>query len=90
LLCRRYGVTRLRIFGSALTGDWDEQTSDFDFLVEYGPKKRLLPVLERIVGLQIALEDLLGRKVDVVNWALARNKLFSESAEASSRDLYAA
>ena len=32
-LCTRYGVARLRLFGSALRPDWDDRTSDFDFLV---------------------------------------------------------
>jgi len=36
-LCRRFCVKRLRLFGSALTAEWDEQKSDFDFLVEYTP-----------------------------------------------------
>ena len=29
-LCQRYGVRRLRVFGSALRPDWDEEASDFD------------------------------------------------------------
>ncbi len=35
-LCQRYAVMRLRVFGSALSSEWNEATSDFDFLVEYG------------------------------------------------------
>lgn len=31
-LCRKYGVLRLRLFGSALRDDWDPNQSDFDFL----------------------------------------------------------
>jgi uncharacterized protein len=32
-LCRRYGVRRLELFGSAARGQFDPATSDLDFLV---------------------------------------------------------
>ena len=36
-LCRRYGVVRLEVFGSAARGaDFDPAKSDADFLVEFG------------------------------------------------------
>ena len=89
-LCRCFAVKRLRVFGSALTDDWDEEHSDFDFLVEYGPEVRSLPPLERLVGLKLALEDLLDREVDVVDRAFARNQLFLEDAEAKAQEPYAA
>ena len=90
LLCRHYGVVRLRVFGSALSEDWDEACSDIDFLADYGPERLLLPPLQRLVGLPMALEELLGRKVDVVNVAMIRNPFFKESAEMRTKDLYAA
>ncbi len=34
-LCRRYGVTKLDVFGSATREDFDEARSDVDFLVEF-------------------------------------------------------
>ena len=36
-LCRRHGVQRLELFGSAATGQDDSAHSDFDFLVEFEP-----------------------------------------------------
>ncbi len=89
-LCRHYGVVRLRVFGSALSAEWDEARSDFDFLAEYGPARRSLPPLERLVGLPMALEELLGRRVDVVNLSMVRNRYFRENAEARTHELYAA
>lgn len=88
-LCRRYHVSRLRLFGSATTGSWDPASSDLDFLVEYKPESRELAPLERLVGLQLALESLLGRQVDVVDWDAARNPFFRESA-AAAEQIYAA
>ena len=34
-LCRRFGVARLELFGSAASGAFDPQRSDLDFLVEF-------------------------------------------------------
>ena len=64
-VCRRYGVRRLSLFGSAVRGELGPD-SDVDFLVEYDPSKR-----PRMVEMQ-ELEDRLsalygGRKVDLVN-----------------------
>jgi predicted nucleotidyltransferase len=65
-LCRRYGVARLEVFGSAARGlDFDPKRSDFDFLVEF-EKPSNLPPLEQFFGFAEALEKLLGRPVDLV------------------------
>jgi len=89
-LCRRFAVTRLRVFGSVLGGEWNDERSDFDFLVQYGPEYLTLQPLERLVGLKLALEDLLGRKVDVVNYDCMRNNLLREAVESKAVDFYAA
>ena len=34
-LCRRFHVRRLDLFGSAARGDFDPESSDIDFLVEF-------------------------------------------------------
>lgn len=36
-LCRKYSVKRLRLFGSAVHGGFDQASSDLDFLVEFNP-----------------------------------------------------
>ena len=65
-LCRRYGVSRLEVFGSAARGlDFDPKRSDFDFLVEFEQRSDL-PPLQQFFGLAEALEQLLGRPVDLV------------------------
>jgi uncharacterized protein len=65
-LCRCYGVARLEVFGSAARGlDFDPKRSDFDFLVEFEQRSDL-PPLEQFFGFAEALEQLLGRPVDLV------------------------
>jgi predicted nucleotidyltransferase len=64
-LCRRYGVTRLEVFGSAARGaGFDPNRSDADFLVTFSPAAR--NDLAVFADLKEALENLLGRPVDLV------------------------
>jgi uncharacterized protein len=56
-----HGAHNVRIFGSFARGEADE-ASDIDFLVEMEPGRSLLD----LGGLQVELESLLGRRVDVV------------------------
>ena len=63
-LCERYGVRRLSVFGSAVTGTFDPATSDVDFLVDLGEYDDR--VGRRFMRVIVALEDLMGRRIDVV------------------------
>lgn len=89
-LCLRYGVRRLRLFGSALRPDWNPATSDFDFLAEFGPPPMGVNLFDQQFGLQVDLEALLGRPVDVVDWNAAKKPIFRQIAEAQSTVVYAA
>jgi predicted nucleotidyltransferase len=80
-ICRRYGVTRLEVFGSAARGaDFDLTRSDADFLVEFGPGSAL-PALRRFFGLAEALEQILGRHVDLVEPGAIRNPYIRASID---------
>jgi len=88
-LCRRFGVARLESFGSAARGDFDAATSDFDFLVEF----RDIPwadASEPYFGLLHGLEDLLGRKVDLVERSAVTNYYFLKVVDQHRELLYAA
>ncbi len=79
-LCRRFGVRRLELFGSAAQGRSPSQPGDLDFLVEFeqptGPG-----CADRYFGLLEALEALFGRPVDLVVASAVRNPYFRESVE---------
>ena len=65
-LCRRFGVRRLEVFGSAAWGeDFDPATSDADFLVSFDEATER-PSGKHIDDLAEALRGLLGRPVDLV------------------------
>lgn len=60
----RHGAVNVRVFGSVLRAV-ETPESDIDLLVEFAPDRSLLD----LVGLQIDLETLLGRRTDVVTEA---------------------
>ena len=86
--CRRHGVTRLRLFGSATTDSFDPATSDLDFLVDFGPDAR--PGIGPLLDLQQDLERMYGRQVDLVEARAIRNPYFARRALSQAQDLYAA
>src|SRR4249919_521130 len=62
-VCRRFGVTRLEVFGSVSRGD-DHEDSDVDLLYELSPDAELGWEIE---DLATELGRLLGRPVDLVS-----------------------
>jgi predicted nucleotidyltransferase len=89
-LCRRYGVSRLELFGSAVTDEFDPTRSDVDFLIDCAPETNLGPWLTRHFEFKERLEALLGRPVDLVMIGGLHNPYFIRSVEASRKLLYAA
>lgn len=86
-VCVRYGVTRLRVFGSAVTDRFDPARSDVDVLVDYAPEAER--TFSAFFSLQDELAVLFGRSVDVVDARTVRNPYFAASLR-SAEDLYAA
>jgi len=60
-LAAKYGASNVRVFGSVAEGEATE-ASDVDFLVDLEPDRSLFD----LGGLLMDLQELLGRKVDVV------------------------
>lgn len=90
-LCRRHGVLRLDVFGSAARErDFDPSRSDIDLLVEFPP-----PGLawEPFLDLRDDLQALLGRPIDLVERAAveaSRNLVRKRRILAEAEPLYAA
>lgn len=85
--CVKYGVRRLRAFGSVLTDQFDAGASDVDFLVEFEPN--LKHPFDAYFGLREDLEKLLGRDVDLVMAEAVRNPYFAASVFDSALEVYA-
>jgi uncharacterized protein len=59
---RGFGVERLSVFGS-FARDTPDDTSDVDVLVEFAPEQE---TFDNFLGLAEFLEELFGRKVDLL------------------------
>jgi len=88
-LCRKHGVKKLELFGSAARGDFDPARSDVDFFYEFD-EGDLSGIADRYFGLIEDLEKLLGIKADMVSAKDARNPYFLEVANRHRMTLYAA
>jgi predicted nucleotidyltransferase len=68
----RHRIKRAGIFGSVAKGEATPK-SDIDILVEFGDEISLL----EFVGIKYELEDLLGKKVDLVEYQALKPRLRS-------------
>jgi predicted nucleotidyltransferase len=87
-LARDFGVSRLEIFGSSCTPQFDPIRSDIDFLVDYPADYDYGPWFGRFQELQQSLEDLLGKKVDLFTTTSLRNKWFRREANKTRTVIY--
>ena len=89
-LCNQYNVKCLELIGSALNeDDFDPQTSDIDFIVEFLPSqprqhaKAYFKLLEK-------LQDLFGREIDLVEVKAITNPYLLDSINKNKMEIYAA
>ena len=83
--CRRNGIRRLELFGSATRADFGPQ-SDVDLLVEFRPDTKIgFLALSRM---QRELSELFGRRVDLVPRA-GLKPMVATSVLKAARPLYA-
>lgn len=84
-ICRRYGVARLDVFGSAGRGELTD-ASDIDVLYELAPDTRLGWAIEDLAR---ELTEALGRPVDLVSRRYLHRRL-RDHVLAEAAPLYAA
>ncbi len=87
-LCRRFGVQQLHLFGSAVTARFDPARSDVDALVSFPPDLDPLDRGQRLLDLWDALEELFGRRVDVVTPESIQNPIFRREVDETKELLY--
>lgn len=87
-LCRSVGVRQLDAFGSVVRDDFDESTSDLDFLLEMSPSPSI-SFFDAYFGLKEGLENLFGRPVDLVTADGLENPYFRARVMAERQNVYA-
>ncbi len=85
-LCSTYEVDRLSVFGSILTSEFSVD-SDIDFAVEFAEIDPL-DYFDNYYGLKFSLEDLLQRKVDLIEYHAIDNPVFKEGLEKTKELIY--
>ena len=87
-LCEKHKVVQLFVFGSILTEKFNKD-SDVDFSVVFD--RSSLPLLiygKNYFDLKFALEDLLKRPVDLVEYDAIRNPYFKEELDETKQLIY--
>ena len=86
-LCRKHGVVRLALFGSGLRDDFNEATSDLDFVVEFKPMN---PLEHKDAYFQLLedLDALFPVGVDLVEIQALTNPFVKSRIESDQETLY--
>ena len=96
--CQRWKITELALFGSILRDDFRDD-SDVDMLVVFDDNAIPNLSLMDLVGIEYQLEDMLGRKVDLIekrsivdskNWIRRNNILNTAQIIYESRSVLSA
>jgi predicted nucleotidyltransferase len=87
-LCRRYGIERLYLFGSAAHGRFDARHSDLDFLASFSNREPTGEYADRYLDFAEELERLFGRPVDLVTEQSIRNPYFRSEVESTRQLVY--
>ena len=86
-LCRKHGIARFEIFGSALREDFGAD-SDIDCLIDFTEDGG--NYFERYFDFKDESEKLFGRKIDLVVEKAIRNPYFKQSVNETKQVIYAA
>ena len=89
IICKRYRVSKLDVFGSAARKyDFNPTSSDADFLIEFAPEVKV--GLGELIGIKTELENLLGRNVDLLEPEAVINPYVLNSITRNRESVYAA
>lgn len=86
-LCKKYNVKSLYVFGSILTPRFNEN-SDVDFSATFNHDPDPLIAGENFMDFYMALEDIVGRKIDLVDEDYLRNPYFIEELNETKQLIY--
>lgn len=84
-LCQKHKVLELYVFGSVLTDKFNKR-SDVDFVVIFDkPSLPLLMYGDNYFEFKFALEDLLKRDVDLIEYNAVNNPYFKEELDETKK-----
>ena len=87
-LCRKHRVKTLAVFGSILTDRFNDQ-SDVDLLVDFEPTDNdTFDYVGNYFGLKDSLEQLLNRKVDLIEYGKNLHPIFKALVDKKKQLIY--
>ena len=86
VLCQHHGVDKLYLFGSILGNSFTE-SSDIDFIVRF-KNIELLKYADNYFDFKFSLEDLLKRRVDLLEEQAIKNPYFIDALDESKILIY--
>jgi predicted nucleotidyltransferase len=89
MLCKKYRVETMYLFGSAATDAFHEN-SDVDFLISFQNDVSLEEYADNYFDLLFEMEDIFEQKVDLVTEKTLSNPYFIRSIEQTKKLIYAA
>jgi predicted nucleotidyltransferase len=87
--CRKYGIERLFIFGSAIRDDFRPGDSDIDLLVEFGPIE-VTKKFHTYLDAREAFRRIFQADVDLVMRGAVKNKVIANEIDRTKKLIYAA
>lgn len=85
-LCINHKVKSLYVFGSLLTGNF-ATSSDIDFIVEFDDMD-LESYADNYYDLKFSLEEILKKRVDLLEIKAIRNPYFKQAIDRSKQPVY--
>ena len=85
-LCKKYKVSKLFVFGSILTNRFNKE-NDVDFIVNFD-KAQVTDYFSNFFDLKYALEDVLGREVDLLEEQTIKNPYLKKNVDATKTLIY--
>lgn len=80
-LCKKHKVHKLFVFGSILTNRFNDK-SDVDLVVDFN-KAEVNDYFDNYFDFKYSLEDLLGRKIDLLEEQTIKNPYLKKSVDAT-------
>ena len=87
-LFEKHKIKDAYLFGSAITGEFDEEKSDVDFLVNFIDGVDPLEKGELLWSLRFSLEDNLNRPIDLITETSLKNPYFIEEINEKKMKIY--
>lgn len=86
-LCLAFGVRKLYVFGSAVSGNFRDD-SDIDFLLTLSENLSIQDYTDNYFSLQYKLRELFDREIDIVTERTLSNPYFIESIDETRELIY--